>query len=294
VSGALIEVHAREGATPASPPPDSLLVIEAPRGGLNLQLGELWRYRELLGFLAWRDVKIRYKQTALGAAWAVLQPLLAMLVFSIFFGRLAGLENKTGGVPYPIYVYAGLLPWIYFANAITASSSSLVGSAGLITKVYFPRLIVPLAAVGAGLVDFAVSGAVLLVLMAWYSTPITWQLLSIPLFLAGTILTATGVGSLLSALTVKYRDFRYVIPFMVQIWMFATPVVYPSRLIPERWQWAVALNPMAGLIDGFRAAFLGRPFDWRFIALSLGVAALLFVVGTLYFQRVERSFADVI
>lgn len=274
--------------------PKTVQVIEPPRGGINLHLGEVWSYRELLGFLAWRDVKIRYKQTALGAVWAILQPLLAMVVFSVFFGRFAGLENRTGGAPYPIYVYAGLLPWTFFANAINAGSSSLVGSANLITKVYFPRLIVPLSAVGAGLVDLGISFLVLLGLMAYYGTALSVQLLLVPLLLAGTLLAATGMGSLLAALTVSYRDFRYVVPFMIQLWMFATPVIYPSSLVPERWRTLLALNPMAGLIDGFRAAFLGGPVDGAHVAISLGVAVLLFLAGTLYFQKVERGFADVI
>jgi homopolymeric O-antigen transport system permease protein len=268
--------------------------IEPSSGWVQIDWGEIWRYRELLCFLTWRDVKIRYKQTVLGAAWAILQPFMTMVVFSLFFGRLAGLGNRTGGVPYPIYVYAGLLPWTFFANSITNSGNSLVGSSNLITKVYFPRLIIPLAAVGAGLVDLGVSFAVLLGMMAYYGTPLSWQLLLVPLFLLGTLLAATGVGTLLSALTVAYRDFRYVVPFMVQLWMFATPVIYPSSIIPKQWHWLLSLNPMAGLIDGFRAAFLARPLDWPHIGLSLAVAAALFFCGAAYFRSTERRFADII
>jgi lipopolysaccharide transport system permease protein len=270
------------------------LVIEAPQGRVGIDWRELWRYRELLYFLTWRDVKIRYKQTALGAAWAILQPLMAMVIFSIFFGRLAGLGEKTGGVPYPIYVFAGLLPWTFFANAIGSSGKSVVGSANLITTVYFPRLVTPFAAVGAGLVDLGVSLTVLLGLMAWYGVPLSWQLLLAPLFLLGTVLAATGVGALLSALTVAYRDFQYVVPVMVQLWMFVTPVIYPPSIVPEQWRWLLALNPMTGLIDGFRAAFLARPLDWPNIAISLGVSAAAFLAGAAYFRTVERRFADII
>jgi lipopolysaccharide transport system permease protein len=269
-------------------------VIEPPRGWVGINWREIWRYRELLYFLTWRDVKVRYKQTVLGAAWAILQPFMTMVVFSIFFGRLAGLGAKTGGVPYPIYVFAGLLPWTFFANAIAGSGKSLVGSANLITKVYFPRLVIPLAAVGAGLVDLGVSFAVLLALMVYYGTTLSWQLALVPLFLVGTILAAAGVGSLLSALTVAYRDFQYVVPFMVQLWMFVTPVIYPPSIVPVRWRWLLSLNPMSGLIDGFRSSFLARPLDWPSITLSLLVAALLFLAGTAYFRRVEHRFADII
>lgn len=265
-----------------------------PQRNQGIPFRELWRYRELLYFLTWRDIKIRYKQTALGAAWAILQPLTTMLIFSLLFGRLAGMENKTGGIPYPIYVFAGLLPWTFFATALSNSGNSVVGSANLITKVYFPRLIIPLAAAAAGLVDLAISFSVLLVMMAYFKIAITAQLLFLPLFLFGTILAATGVGTLLAALTVAFRDFRYVVPFLVQIWMFITPVIYPSSIIPKQWQWAQALNPMAGLIDGFRAAFLGRPFEWGNILISFAVSIVLFFVGLSYFRSVERRFADII
>jgi lipopolysaccharide transport system permease protein len=269
-------------------------IIEPRRGWAPIRWAELWRYRELLYFLTWRDVKVRYKQTVLGAAWAILQPLLTMIVFSLIFGRLAGLGTKTGGIPYPIYVYAGLLPWTFFANAIGSSGNSLVGSANLVTRVYFPRLIIPLAAAGAGLVDLAVSFTVLLALMLYYGTALSWQLLLAPLFLVGVLLTATGVASVLSALTVAYRDFQYVIPFLVQLWFFVTPVIYPSSILPEPWRWLLALNPMAGLIDGFRAAFLARPLEWPHIGVSLAVSALLFLSGAAYFHTVERRFADII
>ena len=269
-------------------------VIEPSAGWIGINGRELWLYRELLYFLTWRDVKIRYKQTILGAAWAILQPFMTMVVFALFFGRLAGLGHKTGGIPYPIYVYAGLLPWTFFATAIGSSGNSLVGSASLITKVYFPRLVIPLAAVGAGLVDLAVSFTALLALMIYYRTPLSWQLLWVPLFLAGTVLVATGIGSLLSALTVSFRDFQYVVPFMIQLWLFMTPIIYPPSLVPEKWRWLLFLNPMAGLIEGFRAAFLARPLDWPPIGISLLVSIVLFLAGAAYFQQVENRFADII
>ena len=273
--------------------PDEL-VIEARPGWMAIDWKEIWRYRELLYFLTWRDVKIRYKQTVLGGAWAILQPFLTMIIFSLFFGRLAGLGQKTGGIPYPIYVYSGLLAWTFFANAVTNSSNSLVGSAYLITKVYFPRLIIPLAAVAVGLVDFAVSSVVLLGMMVYYGTAITWQLLLVPVFLAATVLTATGVGTFLSALTVSYRDFRYVVPFAIQIWMFVTPVIYPITIVPARWRWLLSLNPMTGLIDGFRSAFLAHRVDWGVVAISATMSFVICVVSLIYFRRVERQFADVI
>jgi lipopolysaccharide transport system permease protein len=270
------------------------LVIEARPGWMAIDWKEIWRYRELLYFLAWRDVKIRYKQTVLGGAWAILQPFLQMVVFSLFFGELAGLGQKTGGVPYPIFVYSGLLAWTFFANSVTSSSNSLVGSSYLITKVYFPRLIIPLAAVCVGLVDFFVSSVVLVGMMIYYGTPVSWQLLLVPGFLAGTVLAATGVGTFLSALTVTYRDFRYVVPFAIQIWMFVTPVMYPATIVPGRWRWLLSLNPMTGLIEGFRAAFLARPCDWSHFSISMMVGIVIFLFSAFYFRRVERRFADVI
>jgi lipopolysaccharide transport system permease protein len=282
-------------ASPSSLNPSTAVrVIEPSHGWVGIEWREVWRYRELLYFLTWRDVKVRYKQTVLGAAWAILQPLLTMVVFSLFFGRLAGLDRKTGGVPYPIYVYAGLLPWTFFANAIGSSGNSLVGSTNLITKVYFPRLVIPLASIGAGLVDLAISFAVLAVMMLFYRTALSWQLLLVPIFLMATILVAAGVGATLSALTVAYRDFQYVVPFMVQLWMFVTPVIYPSSLVPGRWHWLLALNPLAGPIEGFRAAFLSRPLDWPQIAASTIVSTLVFLTGATYFRTMERRFADII
>jgi lipopolysaccharide transport system permease protein len=267
-------------------------VIEPIKGWRLLDLKETWAYHELLFVLIARDVKVRYKQTVLGFTWAIIQPVMLMIVFAIFFGRLAQMPSE--GIPYPIFVYAALVPWIFFANAISASANSLVGSANLVSKVYFPRLIIPLSSIGAGLVDFAISAGVLLLLMAWYGVGWSLNLLAAPLLIAGVMFIALGVGTFLSALTVTYRDFRYIIPFMVQFWMFATPVVYPASLVPEAWRWLLYLNPMAGLIEGFRSAFLGRPFDIPALAISFVVALVLFLVGIAYFEKAERRFADII
>lgn len=269
-------------------------VIEASSGWIPVNWAELWRYRELLGFLTWRDIKIRYKQTALGAAWAILQPVANMIVFTVILGRLAGLDQKTGPMPYAVTLYAGMLPWTFFSNSITNSGSSLVGSSNLITKVYFPRLSIPIAAVGAGLVDFAVSALVLVALMIGYRIGLTPQILLLPVALIGTIALATGMGTLLSALTVEYRDFRYVVPFAVQMWQFASPVLYPASLVPAEWRWAYFLNPVAGLLEGYRACFLGEPFQWWPLLYSLVASAFCFLLGAAYFRKVERRFADVI
>ena len=271
---------------------DRVTIIEPQNGWKLLDVRELLAYRELLIALTMRDVKIRYKQTLLGSAWAIIQPVMMMVVFSIFFGGLA--KMPSDGYPYPIFVYAALLPWTFFANAITSSANSVVGSANLVSKVYFPRLIIPLASIGSGLVDFAVAAAVLLLLMLYYGVGWTFNLLMVPFLVAGASLTALGVGTFLSALNVAYRDFRYVLPFLVQFWLFATPVVYPASLVPPAWQWALYLNPMAGVIEGFRSAFLGKPFDVPGMSVSLVVAFLLFCAGIAYFQKVERRFADII
>jgi len=271
---------------------EHITVIEPQKGWRTLDLKELWAYRELLYVLAQRDIKVRYKQTVLGVAWAVIQPLATMLLFSLIFGRLA--KMPSDGFPYPIFVYAGLLPWTFFANAISTSSNSLVGQQHLISKVYFPRLIIPLSSIGTGLIDFAISAVIMLLLMIYYGVGWSMHLLMVPVLVLAVIFVALGVGTLLSALTVSYRDFRFVIPFMVQFWMFATPVVYPASLFPEQWRWLLFLNPMAGLIEGFRSAFLDRPFDWFGIGLSLTVGVVIFLLGIFYFERMERRFADII
>lgn len=276
----------------AEPVSRSETIIRARKGWRALDLKELWAYRELLLVLTMRDIKVRYKQTVLGFAWAIIQPVMMMVVFSIFFGQLAKMPSE--GCAYPVFVYAALLPWTFFQNSVGSSSNSLVGSANLVSKVYFPRLIIPLSAVGGGIVDLLISTCVLFLLMVWYGVGFSVHLLMAPVLMAGVIFTALGVGTFLSALTVAYRDFRYVIPFMLQFWMFATPVVYPVSLVPEHWRWAYYLNPMTGLIEGFRSSFLGRPFDFGSLGLSLLVAAALFILGVAYFEKVERRFADII
>jgi len=269
-------------------------VIERRRGWHFIDLGELWRYRELLFFLTWRDVMVRYKQTVLGAAWAILQPLATMLVFSLFFRKAAA--SETSSVPYSLFVLAGLVPWMFFSNAIAQAGQSVVGSQNLVTKIYFPRLMIPMGSVAAGLVDFAVASAMLLVMMACYGLGWSWSIVTAPLIVLGLVIAALGVGVLLSALTVAYRDFRHVVPFMVQFWMFATPCIYLQQegAVGPRAQLLLPLNPAYGLISNFRAAVLGGPFDLYSLAVSTAVGLAILLIGCLYFRRVENSFADII
>ena len=268
------------------------IVITPRRGWIGIDWAELWRYRELLYFLAWRDVKIRYKQTIFGILWAFIQPFMRMVVFSVFFGRLAKMDSE--GFPYPIFVYAGLLPWQFFSEALRRSASSLVSSSNLITKVYFPRLIVPLAAIGGCLVDFSISFGILVGLMLYYGITLTVAIaMVLPLVLL-TVMVALGVGTLFSALTVAYRDFRYVLGFGIQMWMFLTPIIYPVRIVPERWQWLLFLNPMSGIVDGYRSAILGKPFQWESLAISVVVTLVLLTFAAAYFRRTEKQFADII
>jgi lipopolysaccharide transport system permease protein len=273
-------------------PEHPLVIIEAGKKWAPLDLRSLWAYRELLYFLAWRDVKVRYKQTALGVAWAVLQPLCTMLIFTIFFGKLAGVPSD--GMPYAVFALAGLVPWIFFSNAVTASGNSLVSNANLITKVFFPRLLIPGAAVGAGLVDLAIGLILLLPLMVYYRTPLSWGIASLPLIVLLLALLALGVGLWMSALNVKYRDVRYALPFLIQIWMFVSPVIYPISFLPRRWRWVLLLNPLTGLIENFRAALFGKPLD----AVGLLTSAVLTLVVLIYaaftFRRLEKSFADIV
>ena len=269
------------------------IVIEPPKGWEPIKLGELWKSRELLFFLTWRDIKVRYKQTALGAIWAILQPVLTMIVFSIIFGGLAKLPSD--GIPYPIFTFTALLPWQLFSFALTQSSNSLVGSQNLISKVYFPRLIVPLSSVLAGVVDFAIAFVVLVGLMAFYGIDLTLSALLLPLFLLLALASATAVGLWLSALNVKYRDVRYLLPFLTQFWMYATPIAYSSTLIPEKWRWLYSLNPMAGVVEGFRWAILGKSsLDVFSISISACVVVIFLIGGLYYFKRMETSFADII
>lgn len=269
-----------------------MTVIEPKRGWDILDFAEILRYGDLIYFLVWRDIKVRYKQTVLGVAWAVIQPFMSMVVFSIIFGHWVKIPSE--GHPYPIFVYAALLPWTFFANAITTCGNSVIGSPNLITKVYFPRLIVPIASIGAGIVDFLLSLGVMLLLMVYYGMTWHMSMLAVPFLFMAVLFTALGIGTFLSALTVAYRDFRYVIPFMVQLWMYATPVVYSQTLFPEKWRWTLNLNPMAGLIEGFRSVFLGQPFDKGGFLISFVVSILLFLIGLSYFKQVERNFSDII
>lgn len=268
-------------------------VIVPPRGWASLKLHELWKFRELLFFLTWRDIKVRYKQTVLGAAWAILQPVLTMVVFSVIFGQLAKLPSE--GVPYPIFTFSALLPWQLFAFALTQSSNSLVGSQNLITKVYFPRLVVPISSVLAGVVDFAIAFLVLMGLVAFYRIHLTPALVLLPVFLLLGVASALAVGLWLSALNVKYRDIRYVVPFLTQFWMYATPIAYSSSIIPEKWRWLYSLNPMTGVVEGFRWAILGKSsLDVASLSISAVVVVALLIGGLYYFKRMETSFADVI
>ena len=266
--------------------------ITARSGWRSVDFAELWAYRELFSVLVMRDIKVRYKQTALGATWAIIQPVMTMVAFSIFFGKLANMPSD--GLPYPIFSYAALLPWLFFANSVTASAGSLVGSSHLITKVYFPRLIIPLSSIGANIVDFAIAGVVLLLMMLYYGIGWGWNLLAAPLLTFGVMFAALGVGTFLAALTAAYRDFRYVVPFMLQFWMFVTPIAYPSSIVPEAWRWLLYLNPLTGLIEGFRSAFLGVAFNVPALVGSVVVSSVMLAAGIAYFERVERRFADIV
>ena len=266
--------------------------IRPATGWTSLGLKELWEYRELLYFLTWRDIKVRYKQTALGAAWAIIQPVFMMLVFSLFFGRLA--KVPSDGIPYPVFTFCALLPWQLFAHSLTESSNSLVANERLITKVYFPRLVVPIAAVLGGLVDFAIAFILLLGMMAYYGIVPGIAVLALPALILLAIMTALAVGLWLSALNVQYRDVRYTINFLVQFWLFATPVAYPSSLIPKAWRPLYGLNPMAGVVEGFRWALLGKAQPpGPILAVSIGVVLVLLLGGLYYFRRMEQQFADV-
>ncbi len=271
----------------------TITLIQPSSGWVSLKLSELWKYRELLYFLTWRDIKVRYKQTVIGAAWAIIQPFFAMVVFSIFFGHLAKIPSD--GIPYPIFAYCALLPWQLFAHALNESSNSLVSNQGLITKVYFPRLVIPIAPVLAGLVDFCIAFLVLIGMMLYYGIMPTTAVFTIPLFLILAVAAALSVGLWLSALNVEYRDVRYTIPFLTQFWLFATPVAYPSSIVPESWRALYGLNPMAGVVEGFRWALLGKTDGpGALLTVSVLVVIILFIGGLYYFQRMEKTFADVV
>lgn len=307
VASRLPHGYTRPPVTPDSPKPaapvqesvhdqyfghEHLTVIEPARRLELVDLRELWAYRELLWTLAQRQISLRYKQTVLGAAWAIIQPALSMVAFTVLFGRMAKMPSE--GFPYPIFVYSALLPWVYFTNASGSAVSSLVNSSHLISKVYFPRIVIPLASVLAALVDLAVASTVLAALMVFYGVGLTAQVLWVPLLVLGLVLTVTGIGAGLGALNVSYRDLTHVLPFLMQLWLYVTPVVYPSSAAPPALRLVLQLNPLSGLIEGFRAAVLGQPPDFSAIGRSLAVALLMFVAGMLYFHAVERRFADVV
>jgi len=287
--------------TQISRPEDEVLFIKPTRGWSALNLMELWRYRELVYFLIWRDIKVRYKQTALGAAWAIIQPFFTMVVFTIFFGRLAKVPSDN--VPYPIFSYTALLPWGMFTKALTDAGRSLISNRTMITKVYFPRLAIPLASVMSGIVDFAIAFVVLVGMMLYYNllpgityqVSITANILLLPLFILLALITALGVGLWLSALNVIYRDINYILPFLTQFWLFITPIAYPSSMIPERWRLIYALNPMTGVFEGFRWVLLGTATaPGPMLAVSTAISLLILISGLFYFRRMERTFADTV
>jgi lipopolysaccharide transport system permease protein len=267
--------------------------VQRSRGWVSLKLGDLWAYRELVYFLTWRDVKVRYKQTVLGAAWAILQPLLTMLVFSLFFGKLAKMPSE--GVPYPVFTLAALVPWTFFSNGLTQSSNSLVGNANLITKVYFPRLIVPVATIFSGVIDFVLAFVVLLAMMVFYKLAPAPTVVWLPVFLLLALIASLGTGLWLSAMNVQFRDVRYTVPFLTQFWLFATPIAYPSSLLHEPWRTLFGLNPMVGAVEGFRWALFGTTAaPVAVVAMSFATALVVLVTGALYFRRMERTFADIV
>lgn len=281
-------------SVPAKPFEAAVVRIDSRRGWFALDLAEVWAYRDLIYFFVWRDIKVRYKQTVIGAAWAILQPVLTMLVFSLFFGKLAKIPSQ--GLPYPIFYYTALLPWMYFATAMQGATNVVVEQQRMITKIYFPRVVLPIASVMSGLVDFAISFVVLLVIMAVYHvTPAAGAVLWLPLFTLLAVLTALGVGLWLSALNAMYRDVRYVVPFLVQFWLFASPVAYPSSLVPGKWRWLYGLNPMAGVIEGFRWSLTGHGDPPSILVAASSLAVVLVVLsGLVYYHAVEGVIADVV
>jgi len=263
---------------------------DATRAAFNLR--DIWAYRELLYFLTWRDIKVRYKQTAIGATWAVIQPLLIVIVFAVFFGLLIGVP--TDDMPFIIFFYCAMLPWMFFSNALALSSASLVNSSNLITKIYFPRAIIPIASVAAGLIDLLITTVILLAMLPLYGAKPTTGFLMLPVMLAVTLILSTAFGILLSAVTVKYRDVRHALPFVLQVWMYVTPIVYPLSVLPEKWRWLMYINPLTGVVEGIRSAVWGRPFNWAAITASFVITAIMLLVSAFAFRRIENSFADLI
>ena len=273
--------------------PDAPVVtIRASRSWAALDLREIWAYRELLYFFTWRDIKVRYKQAVLGIAWAVIQPLFTMVVFTVFFGKLA--KVPSNGLPYPIFSYAALLPWTFFFTAVNNSGNSLVGSSNLIKKVYFPRMLVPGAAVAAALLDFAIALAVFIGLFIHYRCVVTWQLVLLPVLVVIMTMFAVAIGLWVASLNVKYRDVRHALPFALQAWMFVSPVIYPSSLMDEKWRWILAMNPLTGIIEGYRSALLGQPIMWGFLSYSAAVSLVAVIAAGYSFRHMERQFADVV
>jgi lipopolysaccharide transport system permease protein len=281
-----------ETAGPRPEIKEPVVVIEARHGWRGLGLAELWSRRELLYFFVWRDLKIRYRQTVFGASWAVMQPFLLMLIFTVSVGRLPGVG--PAGVPYSLFAFAGLVPWTLFAASLTGASNSMVNSAGIITKVYFPRLLLPFAAIGSFLIDFVIAMLVLALLMLYFGVMPSLAIVWLPLFTLFALVTALGVGTWLAAVNVRYRDVKYVVPFLIQAWMFASPVIYASTIIPKEWQWLYALNPMTGVLEGFRWALIGGPRPDELILVSAVASLLIFASALVYFRRTEQTFADVI
>ena len=283
-----IQPHKPDNDLPDKP----VVVIESRRNSSTVNLSDLWQYRDLVYILTLRDIKVRYKQTVLGVLWVIIQPLLMMIIFTLFFGKLAGIPSD--GIPYPIFAYAGLLPWSFFSNALNSSGNSLVGNSSLITKVYFPRMIIPIAAVGSGLLDFVIAFGLLVLLMLYYGIGFSSNILMLPILALLTALLAIGLGMWMSALNVKYRDIRYALPFFIQLWMFATPIIYPSSLIPDEWRWLFKINPLTGLIEGYRSAIFGNPFDLTGLGISIFIIFVVLIYSAYAFRQMERSFADIV
>ena len=273
-------------------PKEPLVSIRAERKWVPLDVKSLWGHRELLYFLTWRDVKVRYKQTLLGAAWVIIQPLLTMFIFTLFFGKLAGVPSD--GIPYPVFTFTGLLPWTFFSNAVNHSGNSLVASTNLITKVYFPRLIIPTASIAASLVDFGIAFILLAILMIYYRITLTANILMLPVLVIITATLALGVGMLMSARNVKYRDIRHALPFGLQVMMFMTPIIYPSSMVPPQWRRLLNLNPLSGVIEAYRASLFGKPFNWQSLGYSAAFTLILLIVAAVYFRKTENTFADIV